>query len=172
MTTPDARKQLVSNALTLLARKQHFIYSEAGNRMTFEHQSPIAWPVTTDCSGFVTLCCYTAGMADPNGVNYSGNGYTGTLLSHNPHITAAQVVPGDAVVYGPGAGWHTAIVVEVHGPDILTVSHGQQGDPSLVWVNAPKTVPANGHPVDGRQPQTFIRFNTAQVRPPVSIPAA
>jgi hypothetical protein len=31
-------------------------------------------PVTTDCSGFVTLCYKTAGAADPNGLGYSGQG--------------------------------------------------------------------------------------------------
>jgi hypothetical protein len=67
------------------------------------------------------------------------------------------------VVYGPGTGEHVALVVNVSGADILTVSHGEQGDPSYVWVNAPTASPSEGYPVDGRQPQTFLRCNTTTV---------
>jgi hypothetical protein len=66
-------------------------------------------------------------------------------------------------VYGTGTGWHTALVVEVHGHDILTISHGQQGDPSYVWVNPPTTVPSRGYYADARKPQTYLRFNTTAV---------
>ena len=31
-------------------------------------------PLTTDCSGFVTICYYLAGAPDPNGLGYSGQG--------------------------------------------------------------------------------------------------
>ena len=105
-------------------------------------------PITTDCSGFVTLCYWLAGAPDPNGLGYSGEGYTGTLLSHGQHITLDKVIPGDVIVYGPGTGWHTALVVE-KGADPVTVSMGEQGDPSLVRVSQ-----------DGREPQTYLRFAT------------
>ncbi len=39
-------------------------------------------PFTTDCSGFVTMLARWAGLPDPNGLGYSGSGYTGTLLTH------------------------------------------------------------------------------------------
>src|ERR671937_861159 len=57
-------------------------------------------PLTTDCSGFVTLCYYLAGAPDPNGLGYSGEGWTGTLLRHLPHIGHAAARPGDVVVWG------------------------------------------------------------------------
>ncbi|MHB8469552.1 MAG: Hint domain-containing protein [Gaiellaceae bacterium] len=34
-------------------------------------------PLTTDCSGFVTLCYHLAGAPDPNGRGYDGQGWTG-----------------------------------------------------------------------------------------------
>jgi hypothetical protein len=105
-------------------------------------------PLTTDCSGFVTLCYFLAGAPDPNGLGYNGQGYTRTLLAHGKHIPLAQVKPGDVIVYGPGAGWHTALIVEA-GPDPLTVSHGQEKGPELVRVSQ-----------DGRLPQTYLRFPT------------
>ena len=96
----------------------------------------------------MTLCYWLAGADDPNGLGYDHEGYTGTLLSHGLEIPLAQVQPGDVIVYGPGTGWHTALVVQA-GSDPLTISHGQQGDPSLVRVSQ-----------DGRQPQRYLRFHT------------
>lgn len=107
-------------------------------------------PLTTDCSGFVTLCYKLAGAPDPNGLDYNGQGYTGTLLEHGRHIPLAEVEPGDVIVYGPGTGWHTAIIVEA-GKDPLTVSHGQESEPAYVRVSQ-----------DGRQPQTYLRFPTTK----------
>lgn len=108
-------------------------------------------PLTTDCSGFVTLCYRLAGAPDPNGLGYNGSGYTGTLLSHGQHIPLAFVQPGDVVVYGPGTGWHTALVVKA-GSDPLTVSHGREGGPAFCRVSQ-----------DGRLPQTYLRFQTGSV---------
>ena len=123
-------------------------------------------PLTTDCSGFVTLCYYLAGAPDPNGLGYDGQGYTGTLLQHGQHIGLAQVEPGDAIVYGPATGWHTALIIE-GGADPLTISHGDEAGPSIVRVSQ-----------DGREPQTYLRFATNSrfppppvVKPPVPLAA-
>ncbi len=115
-------------------------------------------PIYTDCSGAVTLWYKWAGAADPNGLGYRVLGYTGTLLGHGEHIPLTEVVPGDVIVYGPGTGEHTALVVE-GGFDPLTVSHGQQGDPSYVYVSE-----------DGREPQTYLRFSTVDILPPPKPP--
>lgn len=87
-------------------------------------------PMTTDCSGFVTLCYKMAGAPDPNGMHYDGAGFTGTLLSHAKHITTdlSKAKPGDLIVIGPGVGVHVMVVVEA-GPNPLCVSHGREMDP-------------------------------------------
>jgi len=128
-----------------------FEYSEGSNRMSAIGVWPVKFPVTCDCSAFVTLCYWLSGAADPNGQNYDHEGYTGTLISHGHEIPAGNVAPGDVVIYGPGTGWHTAIVVE-GGRTPLTVSMGQNGDPS--YVNTAQ---------DGRLPQRFFRFATEAV---------
>ena len=160
MTSKDVRSAIVAAGKWGFAHRQHFVYTQAANRMAFEKQG-IKFPITTDCSGFITLCYFVAGAADPNGANYSGWGYTGTLLQHGKQIALKDVQPGDVIVYGPGTGWHTALVIDVSGPNAtnpLTVSHGQQGDPSYVHVNQ-----------DGRTPQRYLRFPTTQVRPPIPL---
>ena len=146
-----------------------FAYSEGPDRMNFIHH-PGVEPVTTDCSGFVTMVYLLAGCNDPNGLNYDGEGYTGTELSFDKHIAEwiknAQGVEmenlevGDLVVYGPGTGEHVAIIVEV-GLDPLTVSMGQNGDPSFVHISQ-----------DGRQPQTFLRPDKTQHRAPIDLHGA
>src|SRR5438477_7070526 len=83
-------------------------------------------PLTTDCSGFVTLCYFLAGAPDPNGLEYDGAGWTGTLLRNMEH--AAEPRAGDVVVFGAYPGHHAAIVLEP-GDDPLLASHGQERGP-------------------------------------------
>jgi cell wall-associated NlpC family hydrolase len=88
-------------------------------------------PLTTDCSGFVTICYFLAGAPDPNGLGYSGEGWTGTLLRHLDHIPRAAARPGDLVLWGAYPGRHVALVLEV-GIDPLLCSHGQERGPVAV----------------------------------------
>jgi len=90
--------------------------------------------IVTDCSGWVTLAAkWTPGCPDPNGLNFDGAGNTGTLMAHGKPITAAQVRPGDLVIYRAGSrdgyGHHAAAVVEVLNGDFRIVSNGHGGDP-------------------------------------------
>ena len=162
----DTRANIVAWAKWAVANKAHFNYTEGNKRMTSLNNYPPVFPMFADCSAFVTWLYWISGALDPNGGSaytatyYGREGYTGTLLTHGTHIAANTAVPGDVVVYGAYPGQHTALIVQAQGLDILTVSHGQQGDPSYVWVNKPTHLPQNGYPVDGRKPQTFLRFDT------------
>ena len=161
--------QLATQAATI---KHHhpaptFTYSEGHDRMAWT-KKPGHLPTTCDCSSFITLLAYMAGTFDPNGLNFNGTGYTGTILSNpaNKLVHAADVLPGDLVVYGAGTGDHVAIITEVKtGGDLVTVSMGCNEDPSYVWVNKPKANPVQGMAVDGRTPQRFVRIRTERVRP-------
>ena len=88
-------------------------------------------PLTTDCSGFVTVCYFLAGAPDPNGLDYDGEGWTGTLLRHLAHIPRDEARLGDLVVWGRYPGRHVAIVLEI-GDDPLLCSHGQERGPLAV----------------------------------------
>src|SRR6516165_1763307 len=68
--------------------------------------NPHKLPLYTDCSGYVTLCYKWAGAPDPNGYNYSGQGYTGSLLNHMRQIMRSQLRPADLIVYGYFPGEH------------------------------------------------------------------
>ncbi len=85
-----------------------------------------------DCSGFATAVCHLSGLADPNGNDYDGTGFTGTMLANLPHYSdpaAANV--GALVVYShPGVptGDHVAAVLGP-GKDPWLCSHGQEKGP-------------------------------------------
>ena len=85
-------------------------------------------PLTTDCSGFATLCYFLAGAPDPNGLEYDGHGFTGTLLERMESVPPIAVRRGDIVVWGEYPGRHCAVVL-VTGDDPLLASHGQERGP-------------------------------------------
>jgi cell wall-associated NlpC family hydrolase len=90
-------------------------------------------PLTTDCSGFVTLCYFLAGAPDPNGLDYSGSGWTGTLLRHLARTDRLRA--GDVVVWGEYPGRHCALVL-AGGADPLLASHGQERGPVEIRLSA------------------------------------
>src|SRR5437868_1437080 len=63
-------------------------------------------PLSTDCSGFATLCYFLAGAPDPTGLGYIGQGYTGNFLRHLPQRPRDEARPGDLVVWGRYPGHH------------------------------------------------------------------
>lgn len=127
-------------------------YTENPDRAGWLHEKPHnRLPLSTDCSGFATLCYRLSGCKDPNGLGYVSLGYTGTLLDHanragKVFTDVAKAKRGDLIVYGPGTGEHVAIVVEA-GNDPLTVSHGDERGPEYVKVSQ-----------DGRRPQRICRY--------------
>jgi hypothetical protein len=90
-------------------------------------------PLTTDCSGFVTICFYSAGAPDPNGLGYTGLGYTGTMLDHLDETDEPK--RGDVVVWGAYPGRHCAIALEA-ADDPLLASHGKERGPIAIRFSA------------------------------------
>jgi cell wall-associated NlpC family hydrolase len=88
-------------------------------------------PLTTDCSGFATLCYFVAGAPDPNGLGYSGAGWTGTMLRHMGSVEPSEARRGDLVVWGAYPGRHVAILIE-RGDDPLLCSHGSERGPIAI----------------------------------------
>jgi hypothetical protein len=61
----------------------------------------------TDCSWWVTMIRYACGLEGPSIIG----GYTGTILTEGKEVTRhyAETHPGVCVVFGSGAGFHTAL---------------------------------------------------------------
>jgi hypothetical protein len=95
-----------------------------------------------------------AGIPDPNGLNYDGQGYTGTLLSHLPHIPLNQTWRGDLVVWGLAPGVHVAMLLEGGvrvGNNPQVASHGYQGGPFQLTLDEESAYHQG-------QPRTFLRI--------------
>jgi Putative peptidoglycan binding domain/NlpC/P60 family len=120
------RQQIVANAKWGIKNEPQIHYQQL-RPMDGIHEAR-KLPLQTDCSGFSTLCYAWAGAPDPNGLKYSGAGYTGTLLQNMRHIPLSGVQPGDLVVWGAAPGHHVALVLEA-GADPLLCSHGQEKGP-------------------------------------------
>jgi hypothetical protein len=142
----SAREKVVEWARWGVQHEPQIHYSEGAVRSEWLTKHSGVLPLTTDCSGFVTACYRWSELPDPNGLGYARLGFTGTLLEHGKPVAEADVRPGDVVVYGPGTGVHTAVVVQA-GPDPLTVSHGTEGGPEYVHVSR-----------DNRQPVRYLTF--------------
>jgi lysozyme family protein len=106
-------------------------YSENGPRLA-ALRTPGSLPLTTDCSGFATLCYAWAGAPNPNSsgaYDPMGTNYTGSMLARCRRVPPGAVKPGDLVVWWPPpTGHHVAVVVEA-GKDPLLVSHGSSDGP-------------------------------------------
>jgi cell wall-associated NlpC family hydrolase len=122
------RQKIVAAARWGIANEPRIHYGEA-------RPFPLArrLPLTTDCSGFVTLCYFLAGAPDPNGLDYSGEGWTGTLLRHLEETDRPR--PGDVVVWGAYPGHHCAVVL-APGADPLLCSHGRERGPLAIRFTA------------------------------------
>ncbi|MFJ9711740.1 peptidoglycan-binding protein [Streptomyces sp. NPDC101234] len=163
-TTAQVRQAMVSNCLWGVQHNADIHYSQA-------RPMPIgiavhALPFSTDCSGFATLMAKWSGAGDPNGSGFNGQGYTGTMLDHCEHITAAETQPGDFVVFGAGTGTHVVVLVEsaAGGLGALCVSHGQEADP----IRTTLADEANSH---RGEPLTYLRLpggGTGSPTPPAS----
>lgn len=106
-------------------------------------------PRSCDCSEFATDAYAYARAPDPNGADYNGTGFTGTMLAHCRHIPPAQAKPGDLVVFGPGSGHHVVVLLESGTvADPLVCSHGQESGPVAIRLSAE----AAGQPI----PVTYL----------------
>jgi hypothetical protein len=136
MTAAD-RQRLVSLARYLIEHRNQLGYPVNDVRGPLDQAT---WKITTalgmqraitagktltfDCSQAVTQLYRWAKLSDPNGLDYTHSGYTGTMLAHLRHYSDASAArDGALVVFGPGTGEHVSMVIE-RGPDPVLFSHG------------------------------------------------
>ena len=123
------RQKVVASAFVGFNNRDSIRYTQSGQRMQGirEHIRPPRFPQFEDCSSFATWCYWAAGGPDPNGLNYNGQGYTGTQIAHG--VECPNPRPGDLVFYGPSHSSINHVAVYVGNGNV--VSHGQETGPSL-----------------------------------------
>lgn len=103
--------------------------------------------ITCDCSESVTLMFRLAGLHDPNGLQYDGYGYTGTMLDHLPHFTDwERAHEGTLIVFGAGTGTHVVMVTRPNGDNPEVYSHGSHAN-SAIWPFATERTYHEGEPI-------------------------
>jgi peptidoglycan hydrolase-like protein with peptidoglycan-binding domain len=131
----DARTEIrnkMVNYMKWSIQNENSIHYAQVRPMDHLHE-PQRLPWWTDCSEYVTTIYCWAGAPDPNGQNYNGYGYTGSLLDHGISIMAYAAQPGDVVIWGRWPGHHTAMVYsneDHHDPELA--SHGSEAGPRLI----------------------------------------
>lgn len=135
------QRQRLGTLMDLLHRERDKVHYAQLRPMRTQHltslhllQQQLASPrgVTMDCSESVTLLCRLAGLDDPNGFDYDGHGFTGTLLHNLPHYTdPRRARVGALVVFGPGSGHHVCMVRHP-GQNPVLFSHGSEAGP--IWI--------------------------------------
>ena len=137
-TPAQLRARIVSYWLWGIAHESQIHYRQARPMEDVRSSSRLKMlPRWADCSEFVTDGYAYAGAPDPNGLNYSGAGYTGTLLTHGAKISQSSLLPGDLVVFGRSPGVHVCGVLAA-GVDPLLASHGQEAGPIKISLSVEK----------------------------------
>jgi cell wall-associated NlpC family hydrolase len=99
--------------------------------------TPGALPLSTDCSGFVTLCYAWSGAPNPNfpgRYDAAQGGYTGTLLNQCKQIPQSAAKAGDIVVWKTtkhSDGVHASLVLQP-GADPWLINHGDDSQPKKI----------------------------------------
>lgn len=129
---PTQRERAVATAILGYNKNYLIHYTQGSSRMYgVRHRvKPPNVPPYEDCSSFVTWCYWVAGAPDPNHLNYSGYGFTGTLASHG--VQTYSFKPGDLCFYGYGPPYsHVTIYIGNN----RAISHGSERGPNLVVFN-------------------------------------
>jgi hypothetical protein len=124
----ERRDKIVATALFGYHNRGVIHYTQGPLRMEGVRRRlrPPSIPRWEDCSSFATWCYWVSGTADPNRLNYNGQGYTGTQINHGEHISGSNLKQGDLVFYGRGsAPSHVAVYVGSG----RVVSHGSEVGP-------------------------------------------
>lgn len=106
---PKPARTLIRDADYLIAHGALVRYTQTAARMTIVRDRlqlpPLARTIWEDCSSSITGLYWLARLADPNGLDYNGQGYTGTQAVHGRVVwrlgqPLSKLRPGDIVFYG------------------------------------------------------------------------
>jgi hypothetical protein len=124
------RDVIVATAILGYNKRSLINYTQSSLRMdgVKHHIHPPQVPHWEDCSSFATWCYWVAGASDPNGLGYSGLGFTGTLATQGRRVSTPK--PGDLGLYG-FFPYHHVVVYIGNG---RCISHGSSVGPLLLNV--------------------------------------
>lgn len=136
MATAAQRKTIAQAIDLLVKQRSHVAYvqrrpmaSRSIDTMP-ELEAALTAGIALDCSEAATLILHVAGVGDPNGNAYDGEGNTQEMYDHLPHYLNPRTAKTGALVFlgipGRLSTQHVCVVREP-GPDPLLYSHGGNG---------------------------------------------
>jgi hypothetical protein len=157
----SARARICNAANWLVAHRLECTYAEKppALRVSCVHK-PYEVPFVSDCSSGVTDLFSWGGANDPNGFDFGGDPYTGTLVARGKLIAAHRARSADVAIFGPYTGWHAGLVLQ-GGADPLIWSMGEQGDPRIYRASVVERAVAYVNHVESAGIRYF-RFNTSK----------
>jgi hypothetical protein len=138
-----AQRLFLASAMALYNMKARVHYTQGSARMYIvKHKIHTVadlsdeYAVWEDCSSSSTGLYYMAGAPDPNGFDYNGLGYTGTLALRGRATTTKKSYIGTLGFYGRYPYKHVTGVVAVPRTNPLRViSHGSESGPYLLEID-------------------------------------
>jgi hypothetical protein len=130
------------------------------DEITYEVRRPIAelvaekptTPLATDAAGYLILAAKWAGLDDPSGNEFNGEGTSGNMLNTLEQISLPELEPGDLVVFGGGEGHSVGVLSENDKGAWKVIVHGEGGP-----VERPLAEEAAEQP----EPETYLRLISA-----------
>jgi hypothetical protein len=134
LISPADKKRNIIEATAMVGYMNRYSihYTQSSLRMQGVRNriEPPHFPMWEDCSSFSTWCYWVSKASDPNGLNYDGQGYTGTLVNHGRKVYLSQAKIGDLIFYGWSGGIPTHVAVYIGNGRV--VSHGSEAGPLLL----------------------------------------
>lgn len=113
--------RLAGIALQFYAGRIHYVYRQF-RPMPADLFDPSAYN-RLDCSSSVTLIYKAAGLPDPNGRGYDGQGYTGTLWPRGTYVNGT-IQPGDLCFYGSqDGGIPSHVSIAISSTECISFGH-------------------------------------------------
>lgn len=107
LTASQTKKSnLLSAAMVLYNRGAVVHYTQGPARMWIVHNHYSLGMLSTmnqdyeDCSSSITGLRYVSKLSDPNGFDFNGYGFTGSMADHGVKINPQDAVVGDCYLYG------------------------------------------------------------------------
>jgi hypothetical protein len=126
------RAAIIANALYLYNHRNLVHYRQS--RPIDGHKDKHKLPLYTDCSGAATDVYEWGGGPDPNGLNFNGAGYTGTIARHGKYVPLSEAGQADTVLYGQKWPYEHVVLLLQKGSRKVW-SHGSEGGPYILDID-------------------------------------
>lgn len=175
MTNAERRKLMQHTMFDSIAQQKahgNYDYDEVRELPVVHIPAVPLRTVRGDCSWGCKLICYSSGVPDPTGFNYSGVGNSESIFEHLNHVDLSQARPGDIGVFGAHGEIHALMYYAWDKNRLWVWNWGTDGEPVFTTLGAEVAYHA-GQPLTWCQvlrpdPTPHLRGNP-RTKPPLAV---